>query len=109
MKEAWKAKQLRIAQHYTKARLLVDRIKNRETVANAEIDLTEEEWVQHNKVSSDKHACVLKERHEEAHENAKQDQLLKQQLSDLTVRLTAELDHNRSVEEKLLAILDYLF
>jgi hypothetical protein len=78
-------------------------------VANTKIDLTEEEWVQCNKASSDERARILKERHEEARENAKQDQLLKQQLSNLTVRLTAELDYNRSVEEKLLAILDRLF
>jgi hypothetical protein len=63
MKEAWKAKQLRIAQHYTKARPLVDQIENRETVANTEIDLTEEEWVQHNKASSDERARVLEEQY----------------------------------------------
>jgi hypothetical protein len=56
--------------------------------------LTEEEWVQCNKASSDECAHVFEEHRKEAHENAKQDQLLKQQLSDLTVRLTAKLDHN---------------
>jgi hypothetical protein len=48
---------------------------------DTEIDLTEEEWVQCNKASSDERARVLEERGEEARENAKQDQLLKQQLT----------------------------
>jgi hypothetical protein len=44
-----------------------------ETIANTEIDLTEEKWVQCNKASRDERAHVLEEHHEEAHENAKQD------------------------------------
>jgi hypothetical protein len=57
--------------------MLVEAVANPHFGKNWQKVLTEEEWVQCNKAYSDEHACVLKECHEEARENAKQDQLLK--------------------------------
>jgi hypothetical protein len=48
----WEAEQDRIAERYSSAVELVARIENRETVANSEVDLTEDKWVEHNKETS---------------------------------------------------------
>jgi hypothetical protein len=60
-REAWEAEQERIAVRYSNAVELVARIENRETVANSELDVTEEERVERNKESADERKQVLEE------------------------------------------------
>jgi hypothetical protein len=105
--EAWKQEEKRIGELYRSARVVVKHIEKRQTVANSIDDfLTEEEWVQRSKLSSKEWKSVLEECHDEARENTRQEQLLKQQLATTAVKLNKELDHNKAFEEHLLMLLE---
>jgi DNA-binding helix-hairpin-helix protein with protein kinase domain len=104
--EAWKQEEQRIGERYRSARVAVKHIEKRETVANSMDDLTEEEWVQRSKLSSEERKSVLEERRDEARENARQEQLLKQQLAATAVKLNEELDRSKAFEERLFMLLE---
>jgi polyhydroxyalkanoate synthesis regulator phasin len=65
----------------------VKHIEKHETMVNSMDNLTEKEWVHRSKLSSEEQKSVLEECCNEAQENARQEQLLKQKLATIAVNL----------------------